>query len=215
MFPLFKARYVSSKKIVYPASERNKSPILEVLKQHFDAEQSGNVLEIASGTGQHASYFAAHFPNLRFQPSEHDTSLFESIEAYARETPTKNVESPIKIDVTADPKSWKVNGAFDYLINVNMIHISPFECTIGLFKNGCAVLKNGGVLVTYGPYAHNGVITPESNVNFDRNLRRQNPEWGLRDIVDLEKLAAGFGVKLLKIYDLPANNKCLIWKKAA
>lgn len=203
----------SSNKVHYPAAERNQSYILEVLKKHFDTGKPGNVLEIASGTGQHVSYFATHFPNLTFQPSEYDSSLFASLEAYARDTPTKNVKNPVQIDITTDPDSWNLNLLYDYVINVNMIHISPYQCTVGLFKNGCKILIDGGVLVTYGPYAHNGVITPESNVNFDRSLRRQNPEWGLRDIADLKKLAEDFGVKLLKIYDLPANNKCLVWKK--
>lgn len=202
-----------SKKIHYPASERNKTHIIDVLKQHFNTEMPGNVLEIASGTGQHVSYFASHFPKLIFQPSEFEVSLFGSIEEYARDTPTKNVKNPIEIDITTDPVNWNLNLSYDYMINVNMIHISPLECTVGLFKNGGKILKKGGVLVTYGPYAYNGVISPESNVNFDRSLRRQNPEWGLRDIVDLEKLAKEFGVSLLKIYDLPANNKCLVWKK--
>lgn len=202
-----------SKKIVYPACERNKCHILEVLKTHFDAQQAGNVLEIASGTGQHISYFASHFPNLIFQPSEWDASLFGSLMEYARETPTKNVKYPVKIDVTTDSSEWNLNLLYDYIINVNMIHISPFKCAEGLFRNGCNILKVGGLLITYGPYAQNGVITPESNVNFDKSLRRQNPEWGLKDIEDLKKIAESCGVTLLKIYDLPANNKCLVWKK--
>lgn len=184
-----------------------------MLKKHFNTEIQGNVLEIASGTGQHVSYFAEHFPNLTFQPSEYEKSLFDSIEAYARDTPTKNVKKPVEIDVTVDADKWGLGVVFDYVFNVNMVHISPYECSVGLFKNGGKVLKSGGLLVTYGPFAHNGVITPESNVNFDRSLRRQNPEWGLRDINDLEKLAQRYGIKLLKIYDLPANNKCLVWKK--
>lgn len=206
--------HIFSKKINYPAPERNKNHILQVLKNHFDTEKPGNVIEIASGTGQHVSYFATHFPNLTFQPSEYDASLFGSIEAYIRDTPTKNIKNAVIIDITTDSSSWNLNNLYDYMININMIHISPFECTIGLFKNGCNVLKNGGILVTYGPYAVNGVITPESNVNFDKHLKAQNPKWGLRDIVDLKQLAGSFGIKLLQIYDLPANNKCLVWKKS-
>lgn len=185
------------------------------MKKHFDTEKKGNVLEIASGTGQHISYFATHFPNLVFQPSEYDTSLFGSIAEYARETPTKNVKSPVKIDITTDPESWNLNTFYDYLINVNMIHISPFACTVGLFQHGGKILKKEGLLVMYGPYAHNGIITPQSNINFDKGLKAQNPEWGLRDICDLEKLAENVGLELIKIYDLPSNNKCLVWRKKA
>jgi len=202
-----------SQKIQYPASERNKRPILEVLKKHFSSEEPGNVLEISSGTGQHASYFAEHFPKLTFQPSEYEKSLFNSIKAYARDTPTKNVKDPIEIDVSIPCELWNLeHKSYDYVININMIHISPNSCTEGLFKNTPRILKPGGLLVTYGPYAHNGVITPQSNIDFDKGLRMQNREWGLRDIKDLETLAKSNGIQLLHIYNLPANNKCLIWK---
>lgn len=185
-----------------------------MLQKHFDADKPGNVLELASGTGQHVSYFARHFPKLVFQPSECDESLLDSIVAYGEETPTKNVLPPLKIDVSQDSKTWGLDSKkFDYVININMIHVSPFSCTIGLFRYGTSFLKPGGLLVTYGAYKHNGVITPESNVLFDRDIRRRNPEFGLRDINDVEKIANEYSVDLVKIYDLPANNKCLVWAK--
>lgn len=176
-------------------------------------DKPGNVLEIASGTGQHVSYFARYFPELTFQPSECEAPLLASIEAYARETPTKNVKNPIKIDIREDPESWGIDIQFEYMININMIHVSPPECTKALFKNTAFLLKPQGILITYGAYAHNGLITPQSNIDFHEGLKRQNPEWGLRDINDLEKIANSFGIVLLKIHDLPANNKCLAWKK--
>lgn len=159
------------------------------------------------------SYFAKHFPKLTFQPSECETPLLESIKAYAEETPTKNVKLPIRIDITHDPKTWGIDKQFDYMININMIHVSPPECTEALFRNAGDILKPSGILITYGAYAHNGRITPQSNVEFDKGLRIQNPEWGLRDINDIENIANKFGIQLLKIHDLPANNKCLAWRK--
>lgn len=185
-----------------------------MLRKYLDPSKPGNVLEIGSGTGQHISYFAQHFPNLTFQPSEYETGLFESIRAYASDTPTNNVKNPVKIDVTTDSKTWNLGvDKFDYLINVNMMHISPYNCTLGLFNNAGKVLKSGGLMITYGPYAYNGVIEPQSNIDFDKSLRRQNSEWGLRDIKDLENVARDAGLTLLMKHDLPANNKCLAWQK--
>lgn len=202
-----------SKKIVYESSESNKIPILEVLQKYFDKYLDGQVLEIASGTGQHISYFAAHFPRLTFQPSENDTSLFDSIKAYAEETPTKNVKDPIRINITDDWATWNVPNDFDYVININMIHVTPFSCTLALFKNVCGVLKIKGLLITYGPYANNGVLEPKSNKDFDRSIRARDPECGVRDIQDLVRVAEPHGMKIVKIHDMPANNKCLVWKK--
>ncbi|XP_018571027.1 methyltransferase-like 26 isoform X2 [Anoplophora glabripennis] len=202
-----------SNKIVYPSAESNKGPILEVLHKHMAKNIDGQVLEIASGTGQHISYFAAHFPRLTFQPSEYDTSLFNSIKAYANETPTKNVKDPIRINVTDDWTTWGVPNDFDYVININMIHVTPFPCTLALFKNVCEVLKMKGLLIMYGPYANNGVLEPQSNRDFDKNIRASNPDWGVRDIQDLMRVADPHGIKIIKIYDLPSNNKCLVWKK--
>lgn len=199
-------------KVFYPSADRNKSFILDVLKQHFDADKQGTVLEISSGTGQHISYFAQHFPLLTFQPTEYEKSLFKSIEAYALDTPTKNVKLAIHVDVTTDFETWNTDKQlYDYLINVNMIHIAPYQCSIMLFQNAGKLLKNKGLMITYGPYAVDGVLTPQSNVDFDRNLRTQDSEWGVRDVKDLENLAKQNNMKLLKVYDLPANNKCLVW----
>ncbi|XP_022913808.2 UPF0585 protein CG18661 [Onthophagus taurus] len=205
-----------SKKIFYPATERNKPHILKVLQNHLNETQPGNLLEIASGTGQHVSFFAPHFPSIQFQPSEYDGSLLKSIKAFIEDTATKNIRPPLEIDVTTKSKTWNLPvEKFDYLLNVNMVHISPYKCTEGLFQNAGDVLKDDGLMIMYGPYANNGVIEPQSNIDFDRGLRSQNPEWGLRDIEDLKVLADKVGIKLLKVYDLPSNNKCLVWVKIA
>lgn len=174
----------------------------------------GKVLEIASGTGQHICYFAEHFPNLSFQPSECDETLLPSIRAHIEDVRTQNVHEPVRIDVRTPCAAWNIAHDYDYIINTNMMHISPPDCTDALFRNAAAgVLKPGGILVTYGPYARDGVIAPQSNVDFDRSLRQRNPLWGLRDVRDLESLAGSVGVRLIAVHPMPANNHCLIWQK--
>ncbi len=147
--------------------------------------------------------------------------MFESIISY-RDSQS-NILDPIFVDISQDfhQQESKFKGqplkncenTFNYMLNINMIHISPFRCTEGLFKNASKLLKSQGFLFTYGPYSENHVITPESNVSFDRSLRQRNPEWGIRDVLDLKKLAEENSIELVKIYNLPANNKLLVWKK--
>ncbi|KFB35724.1 AGAP009967-PA-like protein [Anopheles sinensis] len=208
-----------------PAGERNKDPILNVLKRVFNRNEPNLfLLEIASGVGLHSSYFAHVFPNITFQPSEVDMSLFGSIVAYQQEAQLENLLHPTVIDISKPCSEWS-NGAninlansaerFDYMLNINMLHISPFSCAEGLFQNASQLLKPGGLLVTYGPYAVNGILTPESNVSFNESLQRRNPEWGIRDTSVLQKLATLNRMTLEEMIDLPANNKCLIWKKLA
>nr|CAH7717867.1 unnamed protein product [Callosobruchus chinensis] len=201
-----------SQKINYPSADRNKTPILEILKKYFKNIE-GNVLEISSGTGQHLAHFAPNFPKLTFQPSEFDTTLFPSIKAYAQDVPTKNVKEPVYIDAADDWRNWNVGNNFDYVINVNMIHVSPYPCTVGLFKNVSQIIKPGGIMITYGAYANNGILEPQSNIDFDKEIRRRNKEFGIRDIQDLIKLAKDYGIELTNIHDMPANNKCLVWQK--
>ncbi|XP_052894868.1 methyltransferase-like 26 [Anopheles moucheti] len=209
------------KKITFPAAERNKDPILNVLKRVLSkTEPNLRLLEISSGVGVHAAYFAKEFPNITFQPSEFDTTLFSSINAYRQEV--ENLALPIFIDVSQPCSEWQneanVNqrccaNQFDYMLNINMLHIAPIACTKGLFHNASELLKRSGLLITYGPYAVDGLLTPESNVRFDASLRRQNPEWGIRDTRDLCKMAIDKGISLQESIDMPANNKCLIWRK--
>ena len=157
----------------------------------------------------------------RFQPSEYDKTLFKSIKEYTKDC--RNVNESILIDISRDLECWdsmydghllnSCTNTFNYILNINMIHITPFECTEGLFKNCSKLLKPKGLLFTYGPYSINNVLTPESNVSFDKGLRRQNPRWGIRDIDDLKSLAQKNSMNLLKIHDLPSNNKLLVWNK--
>ncbi|XP_018396615.1 PREDICTED: UPF0585 protein C16orf13 homolog A isoform X2 [Cyphomyrmex costatus] len=208
---------MATQKLVYPAANRNKDPILSVLKRYIQPGINQTLLEISSGTGQHVAHFAPHFPQVTFYPSEYDSKLLDSIAAYANGY--SNIKRPIRIDITTDYRLWG-NGSFksnslEYIYNANMIHISPYQCTIGLFNNASQLLKPNGLLITYGPYAFDGQITPQSNIDFNESLKLQDPSWGLRDVTDLKILAAENNIKLIEIVDMPANNKTIIWKKCA
>lgn len=171
-------------------------------------------LEIAAGSGQHLAHFAPHFPHLKFQPTEVDENLLGSISYYAQNCSTKNILPPKQIDICAKLSSYGFKeNSIDYIYNANMIHISPYECTIGLFENAGIYLKNDGLMITYGPYSKDGVITPESNVEFHASLKSRNPLWGIRDINDLVKLAEENNLSLIDTVEMPANNKTLVWKK--
>lgn len=147
--------------------------------------------------------------------------MFPSINAY--NCGHSNILEPIFIDISQDFNQLEskfknqplkdCQNTFDWMLNINMIHISPFKCSEGLFKNASKLLKQKGLLMTYGPYSENYILTPESNVSFDNSLRAHNAEWGVRDIVDLKKLAEESSIELIKIHNLPSNNKLLVWKK--
>ncbi|XP_031844018.1 methyltransferase-like 26 [Nomia melanderi] len=210
-----RSKIMASKKLIYPAADRNKDPILSVLRKYIQYGADQIFLEISSGSGQHVAHFAPHFPHVTFYPSEYEPRLLHSISAYANGF--ANVKQPLKIDITTDFSVWD-NGSFkeasiDYIYNANMMHISPYQCSIRLFENAGKLLKDNGFLFTYGPYAIDGKITPESNVNFDKSLRLQDSSWGLRDIKDLKELAKENGIKLIDIINMPANNKTIIWQK--
>lgn len=222
-------------KIVNPIAERNKEPLLKVLKQIIQNRSNENLtlLEISSGVGCHVAHFAPHFPNIIFQPSEYLESSMESIQAYIQDCPTKNICQPMAVDVSRPYTSWGRNTAtrrpylsdgehkdfseytnfFDYILNISMMHISPYECTEGLFRNTAALMKDKGILITYGPYAENGILTPESNVLFDALLKSNNPSYGVRDLVDVKETARKYGIKFVDWFQMPNNNKCAIWVK--
>ncbi|XP_034835785.1 methyltransferase-like 26 isoform X1 [Maniola hyperantus] len=210
----------TDEKLISPAASRNKDPILQVLKRFIisDTDQiedeSPLFLEISSGTGQHVAHFAPHFPGVRFQPSEVDKSLFKSISYYASSCPTMNILQPICIDIQNKLSHYGFEeGSVDYMFNANMIHISPFPCTIGLFENAGIYLKPEALMITYGPYSKDGVISPQSNISFHASLKARNPLWGIRDINDLIKLGDENNLSLIDTVEMPANNMTLIWKK--
>lgn len=220
--------------MTFPASVRNSGPILAVLKRFLNSTEPGlRLLDTASGSGMHAADFAPHFPNITFQPSELDTNMLTSIQAYANDCPTKNICAPMLVDMAQPHTAWGRNSAstgpyldgkshqdfrelkdfFDYIININMIHISPIECTVGLFRCAGALLKQGGLLITYGAYNVNGTIEPQSNVEFDIMLRSKDQRWGIRDLRELKAMAKENGIEFQELIDMPANNKICIWKK--
>ncbi|VDM75419.1 unnamed protein product [Strongylus vulgaris] len=199
------------------AAERNANPIANVLNRYLLDDMK--LLEIASGTGQHVIKFAEKFPGVTFQPSEIDARSLHSIVAYIDHYRLGNVRVPLFIDVTKPVNHWALPGdygprAVDVILSINMIHISCDAAVEGLFKAASVLLKRGsGLLITYGPYAIDGVISPQSNIDFDARLRSQHPEWGLRDTGYLTRLASNCGLTMIARHDMPANNHMLIFSR--
>jgi hypothetical protein len=191
-----------------PAAERNRAPILEVLRRVLPAE--GTVLEIASGTGQHAVYFSAALPGLVWQPSDASPDALRSIESWVADEGRDNLRPPLSLDVGVAP--WPLAHA-DSVLCINMIHISPWSATEALFTGASQLLNRGSPLITYGPYRLRGTHTAPSNAAFDENLRGRNPDWGVRDIDELAALADRTGFLLDERVDMPANNMTLVWRR--
>jgi SAM-dependent methyltransferase len=192
------------------AAERNKDPILTVLETVLPTH--GRVLEIASGSGQHVCYFAASLPGIEWQPTEPDDESRAAIAVRVRDSGLANVLAPVALDVQA-PR-WPVDDPFDAVVCINMIHISPWSATHGLFRGAARVLRPRGLLVTYGPYLENGTAAP-SNLDFDASLKRRNPAWGLRDLDDVSRVASSHGLHLEKTVGMPANNLTLVFVRSA
>jgi hypothetical protein len=171
---------------------------------------AGSVLEIASGSGQHAQYFSAALPALRWQPSEANESLHSSIRAWATEG--GQVLPVLRLDVTEEP--WPV-GRYEAIFNANMIHIAPFEVCDALLRGAAAHLLPDGVLVLYGPFKLGGQHTAESNAAFDARLRGDDPRWGVRDLEAVAELAAKYGLALRERVQMPANNQLLVFVRSA
>ncbi len=197
-----------SELVDWPAPERNKGPILDVLRRVLPA--SGTVLEVASATGQHIAHFAAALPNLTFQPSDVTDEHLGNLAARRAHVGLANLREAIRLDASEFP--WPV-GPVDAVYNANMIHISPFAVTIGLFRGASAILREGAPLITYGPYLEGGQHISDSNRLFDESLRSRNPEWGVRDIKALIPIAQNHGFALEERVLMPANNFTLIWRK--
>ena len=191
-----------------PAAARNRQPILEVLQQHLP--DKGLVLEFASGTGQHVVHFAQALPSLTFQPSDPSDSARASIDDWARTLGLGNVRPALALDASAG--AWPVDRA-DAIVCINMIHISPWEATLGLIEGAARTLPAGGVLYLYGPYRRAGHPTAPSNEDFDRDLQSRDPAWGLRSLEDVAALAARHGFAAPGIVEMPANNLSLVFRK--
>jgi hypothetical protein len=194
-----------------PATLRNRDPIAEVLARELPA--SGTVLEIAAGTGEHAVFFAERFPALQWQPTDPSSEALASIAAYRADYPGSNLAAPLLLDATA-PSSWPVREAAAILC-INMVHISPWEATLGLFAGAAEILgKSGGPLILYGPFLEQGVETAPSNWEFDASLKARDPRWGLRQAEELDSLAQQHSMTRSARHAMPANNIMLIYRGA-
>ncbi|MBL8836723.1 MAG: DUF938 domain-containing protein [Alphaproteobacteria bacterium] len=192
-----------------PAAARNREPILAVLREVLPA--SGLVLEIASGSGEHAMWFAEALPSITWQPSDGDDGARASIAAWRAKGKLPNLREPVALDAAA-PGTWPIARA-DAVVCINMIHIAPWAAAEGLFAGASRVLPPGGVLFLYGPYREGGRHTAPSNEAFDADLRRRNPEWGVRDLDDVTALAARCGFTLARRVAMPANNLSVVFAK--
>ncbi len=191
-----------------PATARNSQPLAEVLARELPA--SGTVLEIASGSGEHAVFMARHFPALDWQPSDRDAEALASVDAWAAEARLANLRPAIALDAAAP--DWPIVSA-DALLCVNMLHISPWDAAVGLFAGAGRVLGSGAPLVLYGPFVEPDVEAAASNHAFDQSLRQRDPAWGLRSTADLDRLAAGHGMTRTARCAMPANNLVLVYRR--
>lgn len=193
-----------------PATHRNREPILEVLARWLTTPT--RVLEIASGTGQHAVFFAEHLPSVTWQPSDGDPSSLPSIEGWTTEAGLGNVEKPLRLDAASD--SWPIeSGAVDAIFNANMIHISPWTVGLGLFRGAGRILEPDGLIFLYGPFKVGGEHTAPSNVSFDASLKERDASWGIRDFEEVLATAERAGFAFCESNDLPANNKLIVFRK--
>lgn len=195
-------------KLSWPAPDRNKEPILEVLERHLP--QSGLVLEIASGSGQHAVHFAPNFPGVVWQPSDPELEHRQSITAWREHANIANMSDPLDLDTTHD--AWQVEEAAA-IICINMIHISPWQSSQGLFRGAADLLPPSAPVILYGPFMIEGRHTSASNAQFSENLQRRDPEWGVRDLADVTSLARENGFDFDEKIEMPANNLSVIFRK--
>ncbi len=200
----------SDLRLFMPHVARNRDPILAVLRDILPA--AAHVLEIASGSGEHAAYFAKMMSAVLWQPTDPDPEKLASIAAHREAADARNLLAPVHLDVMSP--TWPVERA-DAVVCINMIHIAPWAATEALFAGASRVLRPGGVLYLYGPYRVDGQHTAESNREFDAWLRGQNPAWGVRDLGEVTDLAARHGLALTRTVQMPANNLSVIFKCAA
>jgi SAM-dependent methyltransferase len=187
---------------------RNREPILEVLRRALPPR--GLVLEVASGSGEHAAYFAQRLPTLLWQPTDPDPRALASIAAHRTAAYAPNLLSPLWLDAMSE--EWPVQRA-DALVCINMIHITPWAACKGLMTGAERTLRSGGILYLYGPYQIDGRHTAQSNEDFDAWLRTQNAQWGVRDIAEVTDLALRHGFSLRETVPMPANNLSVIFER--
>lgn len=192
-----------------PATLRNRDAIVAVLETILPS--SGTVLEIASGTGEHAIYFGRKFSQLTFQPSDPDPVNQQSIAAWTARENVANILSPLELDTMA--RSWNIEQP-SAILCINMIHIAPWEASIGLFEKAGKLLASGAPLFLYGPYFRDDVETAQGNLDFERSLKSRNLQWGIRDVADIDGLASSNGFVRESLTEMPANNISLVYRKS-
>jgi cyclopropane fatty-acyl-phospholipid synthase-like methyltransferase len=191
------------------ACERNREPILDVLREPFATVKT--VLEIGSGTGQHAVYFAQALPHLTWQASDAEVAAHHpGIEAWIADSGLNNVKRPLALDVRQSP--WPV-AATDAVFSANTLHIMDYPSVEAFFRGVSHVLPEGGVLAVYGPFNYGGQFTSASNAQFDALLRARGVGSALRDFEAVDALARGIGLTLLRDAAMPANNRTLVWRR--
>ncbi len=193
-----------------PACERNKDPILVVLKQHLPDQP--HVLEVASGSGEHGHYFCQQLPHIIWQPSDIDPRYQESVVAWQKHQPLDNFLPPLTLNMTDETWFNNVKNTINSMFNANMAHISPWAATEGLFNGAGQVLNPNGKLFLYGPFKIEGQHTAPSNSEFDKSLKARNPQWGIRNLEDITALAKQNGLVIEQKIAMPANNFMLIFR---
>jgi len=192
-----------------PAALRNREPIAEVLREWLPVR--GTVLEVASGTGEHAAWFAGRFPDLDWQPSDVHPDALASIAAWVDASGLPNLREPVVIDAGAD--DWPVASA-DAVLNINMAHISPWSASLGLIASAAKLLPAEGPMVLYGPWLKDDIETVPSNLAFDADLRARDDEWGLRRVEDFAAAASAKGLRLVDVRKMPANNLMMLFRRS-
>jgi SAM-dependent methyltransferase len=192
-----------------PSSARNREPLLEVLRRWLPP--SGTVLEIASGLGEHAAWFAQALPGVIWQPTDRSVEALYILAARREAAGLPNLASPLVLDA-ASPAAWPIDRA-DAIVCINMIHIAPWAATEGLMAGAARILPPGAPLCLYGPYVEADIETAPSNLAFDADLRRRDPAWGLRDLDVVTRLAARHGLTFAERVAMPANNLCLLFRR--
>lgn len=190
-----------------PATERNRDAIVAVLRDALPS--AGIVLEVASGSGEHAVHFAVAFPAIDWQPSDPDPAALASIAAWRAEADLANLRAPIHLDAAGH---WPIAQA-DAILCINMTHIAPWEATLGLLNGAGASLPSGGLLYLYGPYIRDDVDTAPSNLAFDASLKDRDPRWGVRRLEDVVAAADAQGLRLDRLIAMPANNLSLLFRR--
>jgi SAM-dependent methyltransferase len=203
----------SDRRIFAASTARNREPILAVLRGVLS--ENSKVLEIASGTGEHAAFIAKAMPTLDWQPSDPDPQARNSIASWVVREALTNVRPPLAIDVHDETWGVEDQAPFAAVVSINMIHIAPWSATLGLAKGAGRLLSDGGILFVYGPFMRDGRHTAPSNAVFDASLKARNAEWGVRDLSEVCIAAERHSLRLREIVEMPANNLSVIFAKSA